>query len=162
MIARSAATADVHVELRRWLVSLARGDLCLLAAMSENLRSGVPAQGHAPPRRLSRREWLGARAWLTKAPAGQLTQIAIEVIDVAARLLREVHSCAPEVVSEPDGEQLHRLLTTLGRPVAPVVLFGLLLDDGFPRTRWHGDTETRSNARCGTPGTPSHSTSWMS
>jgi hypothetical protein len=161
MIARSAPT-DIQVELRRWLVSLDRGDLCLLAAMSENLRSGVPAQGHAPPRELSRREWLGARAWLTKAPAGQLTQIAIEVVDVAARLLREVHSCAPEVVGDPDGEQLHRLLTTLGRPVAPIVAFGLLLHDGFPHTRWHGDTETRSNARRGKLGTPSRSTSWTS
>ncbi|HYQ63653.1 hypothetical protein, partial [Actinophytocola sp.] len=130
MIARNAATA-LQVELRRLLVSLDRSDLCLLAAMSANLRSGVPVQGHAPPRRLSRREWFGARTWLTKAPAGQLTQIAIEVVAVAARLLREVHSCAPEVVSEPDGEQLHLLLTTLGRPVAPVVLFGLLLHDGF-------------------------------
>jgi hypothetical protein len=130
MITRSAAT-DLQAEFRRWLVSLGRDDLCLLAAMSENLRIGVPSPGHAVPRQLSRREWLGARAWLTKAPAGQLTQIAIEVVDVAARLLCAVHSYAPEVAADPDGEQLHRLLSTLGRPVAPVVLFGLLLHDGF-------------------------------
>ncbi|WP_309110745.1 hypothetical protein [Saccharothrix sp.] len=121
-------TADLVVELRKWLASLNDADFSVLLAVCDPLRFAAQMPPSAKDARAPiRREILAARAHLAKAPSYVLEDLAIGALSLATRVLLAQRRFDRSAIAEPDLDQLRAMLTSLGKQFGRLVLFGLLL-----------------------------------
>ncbi|MER5262777.1 hypothetical protein ABTZ99_11970 [Actinosynnema sp. NPDC002837] len=123
-------TADLPAELRKWLTALNDPDFSVLLAVCDQLRVAAqmppPARDARPP---VRREVRAARAHAVKMSSHQLAHLAVSALSIATRVLTTHCKFTPDVVGDPDLDQLRRMLVALGNPLGRLALFGLLLGD---------------------------------
>ncbi|XVV06882.1 hypothetical protein ACQPW3_16480 [Actinosynnema sp. CA-248983] len=121
-------TADLVVELRKWLASLNDADFSVLLAVCDPLRVAAQMPSSAKDARAPiRREIRAARAHLAKAPSYHLEDLAIGALSLATRVLLAQQRFDRSAIADPDFDQLRAMLTSLGKQFGRLVLFGLLL-----------------------------------
>lgn len=122
-------------DLRAWLTGLDDVQLRELILVPGPLpyRAKIPLRGPHP--RVGRRELLSARAWLSRAPARDLKQIADAAAESAAHLWSQHAEGRPIDPVQPDMDALVAMAEALPPLLARLALHSLLLEDDTPRQR---------------------------
>ncbi|MER7010808.1 hypothetical protein ABT324_05195 [Saccharopolyspora sp. NPDC000359] len=128
-LANSRSVTGLTQQVRKWLAALNESELGIVLTVCDRLRSA--AKLPQVPKRASAtsRDQAACHIWARKTSGQHIESVITSALPAIANLLVEHYGWAPDQVEEPDIEQLTEMLTTLGRPIGQLGLYGLLLTE---------------------------------